>query len=134
MKKTITYFEGINTLKAFLAGSDFETGEVLKETRLLDGKITQAIDKLVNPSIDDLKMMLNKRCGYPSRRGFFWSDEEEKNVISSFKSGFGFKDIAKEHKRSTTAIMQRLKEKGIISREVSLPDRKGLKQFNIYHS
>ena len=134
MKKTITYLEGINTLKAFLAGSDFETGEVLDETRLPNGKIMQAIDKLVNPSIDDLKMMLNKRCGYPSRRGFLWSDEEERNVISSFKSGYRYKDIAKEHQRSTTAIMQRLKEKGMISREVNLPDRKGLKPFSIYHS
>ena len=134
MKKTITYLEGINILKAFLAGSDFETGEVLEETRLPNAKIMQAIDKLVNPSIDDLKMMLNKRCGYPSRRGFLWSDEEERNVISSFKSGYRYKDIDKEHKRYTTAIMQRLKEKGMISREVNLPDRKGLNPFSIYHS
>ncbi len=133
-KEKITYFQAIQKLKNYADNFNPTTGEVLDSNHLIDDDLKVLIRKVCNPDLDDLKMMMNHICGFPFRRGFSWTKQEEDEVILNFEKGMPFRDIAKSQKRSTTAIMKRLKDKGYISKEVKLPQRSNLKSFSIYYS
>ena len=133
-RQKLNYLSAVSFLRAYLKGVNTHTGEVFDFNSSSNEKLKEAISIVVNPTLDDLKMMMNHLCGFPFRRGFAWSQREEDEVIRDFESGIHFRDIAKAQKRSITAIMQRLKEKGLISRNVKLPERKNMKSFSIYYS
>ena len=59
-------------LNAHLQGINIETGEQSKVVPL-NPVLTKALRKVISPSREEIQMMLNESCGYPSRRGFAWS-------------------------------------------------------------
>ena len=68
-KKTLTLEEAINLANLYINNIDPNTGEVL-EDKNLDDLLINTLKTLINLDIDDLKKLLNKKCGYPLRRGF----------------------------------------------------------------
>ena len=56
------YQKSLETIKKSLYSHDPQTGEFIKN---FPTNIEKSLEILINPSIDDLKMMLNKKCGYP---------------------------------------------------------------------
>ena len=89
-KKTLTLEEAINLANLYINNIDPNTGEVL-EDRNLDDLLINTLKTLIDLDIDDLKKLLNMKCGYPLRRGFAWSQEEDIQLTKEFQSGVGVK-------------------------------------------
>ena len=123
------YQQSIETIKKSLYGHDPQTGELIKN---FPACIEESIETLINPSIDDLKMMLNKKCGYPLRRGFTWLKDEDRSLTAAYERGDKIYEIAKNHQRSKIAVLSRLKHLNLISREVEIPKFKNKERFSIY--
>lgn len=123
------YQQSLETIKKSLYSHDPQTGELIKN---FPTNIEKSLETLINPSIDDLKMMLNKKCGYPLRRGFTWLKEEDKSLTAAYERGDKIYEIAKNHQRSKIAVLSRLKYLNLINREVELPKFKNKERFSIY--
>lgn len=121
-----------NIAKQYILNCDPTTGEVLNKDKELDPLLIKTLKTLINPSFDELKGAINQKCGYPERRGFSWSYDEDKKLIASFKNQYSIKDIANDHKRSMTAISARLKHHNLIDEDIDFPQYKNKKQFSIY--
>ena len=122
------YQQSLETIKKSLYSHDPQTGELIKN---FPTSIEKSLETLINPSIDDLKMMLNKKCGYPLRRGFAWNQEEDIKLTKEFQSGLGVKDIAINHERSMNAISARLKHLNLLDTNVDLPRHTFKNYFSI---
>ena len=121
-----------NIAKQYILNCNPTTGEVLDQTKELDPLLIKSLETLINPSIDELKEAINEKCGYPKRRGFSWSYNEDKKLISSFDNNHTLRDIADEHQRSLTAISARLKHYKLIDKDISFPKYNNKKQFSVY--
>lgn len=129
-KNTLTLEEAINLANLYINNIDPNTGEVLEEKNL-DDLLINTLKTLIDLDIDDLKKLLNKKCGYPLRRGFAWSQEEDIQLTKEFQSGVGVKDIAINHKRSMNAISARLKHLNLVDTNVDLPRHTFKNYFSI---
>ena len=123
------YQQSLETIKKSLYSYDQQTGELIKN---FPTSIEKSLETLINPSIDDLKMMLNKKCGYPLRRGFTWLKDEDRLLKAAYERGDKIYAIAKNHQRSKIAVLSRLKYLNLINREVELPKFKNKERFSIY--
>ena len=123
------YQQSLETIRNSLYSHDPQTGELIKN---FPTSIEKSLETLINPSIDDLKMMLNKKCGYPLRRGFTWLREEDKSLTAAYERGDKIYEIAKNHQRSKIAVLSRLKHLNLINREVEIPKFKNKERFSIY--
>ena len=128
----INYTKARKIAKQFLSVCDKSTGEVIQNPQKLDPFLINAIHALLDPHIDDLKMMINKKCNYPERRGFSWTKSEEDQLVSNFNSDFKPYEIAKIHKRSVTAILARLKKLKLIEDDIDFPTYKNKERFSVY--
>ena len=129
-KKTLTLEEAINLANLYINNINPKTGEVL-EDKNLDDLLINTLKTLIDLDIDDLKKLLNMKCGYPLRRGFAWSQEEDIQLTKEFQSGVGVKDIAINHKRSMNAISARLKHLNLVDTNVDLPRHTFKNYFSI---
>ena len=127
----MTYNRALTVAKEIYLNMDSKTGEVHNEQLTLNPIQLSAIEKLSNPSLDDLKMAMNIKCGYPARRGFAWSKKEDDHLIKSFNQGKIIKEISKSHHRSQTAVLKRLQKFGLITQNISVPTFKNMKRFSI---
>ena len=123
------YQQSLETIKKSLYSHDPQTGELIKN---FPTSIEKSLETLINPSIDDLKMMLNKKCGYPLRRGFTWLKDEDRSLTAAYRCGEKIHEIAKNHQRSKVAVLTRLKHLNLIKREVEIPKFKNKERFSIY--
>lgn len=121
-----------NIAKQYILNCNPTSGEVLDKSKELDPLLIQSLETLINPSLDELKEAINEKCGYPKRRGFLWSYNEDKRLISSFNNKHSIRDVAKDHQRSITAISARLKHHKLIDKDISFPQYKNKKQFSVY--
>ena len=121
-----------NIAKQYILNCNPTTGEILEANKELDPLLIKSLETLINPTLDELKEALNEKCGYPKRRGFSWSYNEDKKLINSFNNHHSIKDIAEEHQRSMTAISARLKHHKLIDKEISFPKYSFKKQFSVY--
>ena len=121
-----------NIAKQYILNCNPTTGEVLEQSKELDPLLIKSLETLINPSIDELKEAINEKCGYPKRRGFSWSYNEDKKLISSFNNHHAIRDIAEDHQRSQTAISARLKHHKLIDIDISFPKYSNKKQFTVY--
>ena len=123
------YQQSLEMIKKSLYSYDPQTGELIKN---FPTNIEKSLETLINPSIDDLKMMLNKKCGYPLRRGFAWLKEEDRSLKAAYERGDKIYEIAKNHQRSKIAVLSRLKHLNLINRKVEIPKFKNKERFSIY--
>lgn len=123
------YQQSLETIKKSLYSYDPQTGELIKN---FPTSIEKSLETLINPSIDDLKMMLNKKCGYPLRRGFTWIKDEDRSLTAAYERGDKIYEIAKNHQRSKIAVLSRLKYLNLINRDVEIPKFKNKERFSIY--
>ena len=123
------YQKSLETIKKSLYSHDPQTGELIKN---FPTSIEKSLETLINPSIDDLKMMLNKKCGYPLRRGFTWLKDEDRSLKAAYERGDKIYEIAKNHQRSKIAVLSRLKYLNLINRDVEIPKFKNKERFSIY--
>ena len=123
------YQKSLETIKKNLYSHDPQTGELIKN---FPTNIEKSLETLINPSIDDLKMMLNKKCGYPLRRGFTWLKDEDRSLTAAYERGDKIYEIAKNHQRSKIAVLSRLKYLNLINRDVEIPKFKNKERFSIY--
>ena len=123
------YQQSLETIKKSLYIYDPQTGELIKN---FPTSIEKSLETLINPSIDDLKMMLNKKCGYPLRRGFTWLKDEDRSLTAAYERGDKIYEIAKNHQRSKIAILSRLKYLNLINRDIEIPKFKNKERFSIY--
>ena len=123
------YQQSLETIKKSLYSYDPQTGELIKN---FPTSIEKSLETLINPSIDDLKMMLNKKCGYPLRRGFTWLKDEDRSLKAAYERGDKIYEIAKNHQRSKIAVLSRLKYLNLINRDVEIPKFKNKERFSIY--
>jgi hypothetical protein len=121
-----------NIAKQYILNCNPTTGEILEANKELDPLLIKSLETLINPTLDELKEALNEKCGYPKRRGFSWSYNEDKKLINSFNNHHSIKDIAEDHQRSMTAISARLKHHKLIDKEISFPRYNYKKQFSVY--
>ena len=121
-----------NIAKQYILNCNPTTGEILEANKELDPLLIKSLETLINPTLDELKEALNEKCGYPKRRGFSWSHNEDKKLINSFNNHHSIKDIAEDHHRSMTAISARLKHHKLIDKEISFPRYSFKKQFSVY--
>lgn len=121
-----------NIAKQYILNCNPTTGEILEVNKELDPLLIKSLETLINPTLDELKEALNEKCGYPKRRGFSWSYNEDKKLINSFNNHHSIKDIAEDHQRSMTAISARLKHHKLIDKEISFPRYNYKKQFSVY--
>ena len=121
-----------NIAKQYILNCNPTTGEVLDQSKELDPLLIKSLETFLNPSFDELKEAINEKCGYPKRRGFSWSYNEDKRLISSFNNQHSIKDIAQDHQRSMTAISARLIHHKLIDQNISFPQYKHKKQFSVY--
>ena len=126
-KKILTYEEAINYANLYINNIDPNTGEVLDE-KSLDDLLINTLKTLIRLDVDDLKKLLNMKCGYPLRRGFAWNQEEDIKLTEEFQIGIGVRDIAINHERSMNAISARLKHLNLVDTNVDLP-RKTFKNY-----
>ena len=118
------YQQSVETIKKSLYSHDPQTGELIKN---FPTSIEKSLETLINPSINDLKMMLNKKCGYPLRRGFTWLKDEDRSLKAAYERGDKIYEIAKKHQRSKIAVLSRLKYLNLINRDVEIPKVKNQK-------
>lgn len=118
----MTYNRALSVAKEIYLNMDSKTGEVQKKQPILSSIQLSAIERLCNPSKDDLKMIKNINAGYPERRGFPWSEKEDSNLIQAFNNKIKIQDIAKSHLRSQIAILSRLDKHGLIILEKTTPN------------
>lgn len=128
----ITNNQARNIAKQYILNCNPTSGEVLGKSKELDPLLIKSLEALINPTLDELKEAINKRCGYPKRRGFSWSSNEDARLISSFHNQHSRRDIADDHERSLTAISARLKHHKLIDEDISFPQYKHKKQFSVY--
>ena len=128
----INHDQASNIARQYILNCNPTTGEILEESNRLEPLLLKSLEALINPSIDDLKKLMNKKCGYPSRRGFSWSYQEDKKLIDNFHKNYSVEDMAEEHERSITAISARLKHHKLIDEDIAFPQYKNKKQFSIY--
>lgn len=121
-----------NIAKQYILNCNPTSGEVLDKSKELDPLLIKSLETLINPSFDELKESINEKCGYPKRRGFSWSYNEDKRLISSFNNKHSIRDIAEDHQRSLTAISARLKHHKLIDKDISFPQYKNKRQFSVY--
>ena len=120
-----------NIAKQYILNCNPTSGEVLDKSNELDPLLLKSLETLINPSLNELKEALNEKCGYPKRRGFSWSYNEDKRLISSFNDKHSIRDIAEDHQRSLTAIQARLKHHKLIDKDISFPI-KMKSQFSVF--
>lgn len=118
-------------LNAHLQGINIETGEQSKVVPL-NPVLTKALRKVISPSREEIQMMLNESCGYPSRRGFAWSSREDEYLRNNFLESKSLGEIANLHRRSKTAISKRLFSMGLTDSEYDSPMFRGKKKFTIH--
>mgnify|MGYP001178462552 FL=1 len=121
-----------NIAKQYILNCNPTTGEILDENNELDPLLLKSLETLINPTIDELKEAINEKCGYPKRRGFSWSYNEDKKLITNFNNHHSIRDIAEDHQRSQTAILARLKRNKLIDKDISFPKYRNKKQFSVY--
>ncbi|MDC1491355.1 hypothetical protein N8149_00215 [Gammaproteobacteria bacterium] len=121
-----------NIAKQYILNCNPTSGEVLDKSKELDPLLIKSLETLINPSLDELKEAINEKCGYPKRRGFSWSYNEDKRLILSFDNKHSIRDIAEDHQRSLTAISARLKHHKLIDKDISFPQYKNKRQFSVY--
>ena len=131
-KNRISNEQARNIAKQYILNCNPTTGEILEANKELDPLLIKSLETLINPTLDELKEALNEKCGYPKRRGFSWSYNEDKKLINSFNNHHSIKDIAEDHQRSMTAISARLKHHKLIDKEISFPRYNYKKQFSVY--
>jgi len=123
--------EAKRILEAYLKGIDLETGEELEVVQL-NPLLSDAIKKIISPSREEIQVMLNESCGYPSRRGFSWSPAEDSFLSQNFALNKSYDELASIHKRSKVAISKRLEylglAKDIYQKNIFLKKKK----FSIY--
>jgi len=124
----MTYNRAVELAKEIYLNIDAATGELLDKPVQLNPIQLSAIEKLCNPSVDDLKMMKNVNGNHPPRRGFPWSDKEDANLIIAFNKETSISDIASSHLRSQIAILARLDKLGLIILEKTIPNYTYVKQ------
>ena len=124
----MTYNRAVELAKEIYLNIDAATGELLDKPVQLNPIQLSAIEKLCNPSVDDLKMMKNVNANHPPRRGFPWSDKEDANLIIAFNKETSISDIASSHLRSQIAILARLDKHGLIILEKATPSYTYVKQ------
>lgn len=118
-------------LNAHLHGINIETGEQSKVVPL-NPVLSKALRKVISPSREEIQMMLNESCGYPSRRGFAWSSREDEYLRNNFLQSKSLGEIANLHRRSKTAISKRLFSMGLTDSEYDSPMFRGKKKFTIH--
>ena len=118
-------------LNAHLQGINIETGEQSKVVPL-NPLLTKAMRKVISPSREEIQMMLNESCGYPSRRGFAWSAKEDTYLRNNFLQTKSLGEIANLHKRSKTAISKRLFSMGLTDSAYDSPTFTGKQKFTIH--
>ena len=118
-------------LNAHLQGINIETGEQSKVVPL-NPVLTKALRKVISPSREEIQMMLNESCGYPSRRGFAWSSREDEYLRNNFLQSKSLGEIANLHRRSKTAISKRLFSMGLTDSQYDSPMFRGKKKFTIH--
>tara|TARA_B100001113_G_C21106338_1_gene621050 strand:- start:1629 stop:2033 length:405 start_codon:yes stop_codon:yes gene_type:complete len=121
-----------NIAKQYILNCNPTTGEVLDQTKELDPLLIKSLETLINPTIDELKEAINEKCGYPKKRGFSWSYNEDKKLITNFNNHHSIRDIAEDHQRSQTAILARLKRHKLIDKDINFPKYRNKKQFSVY--
>ena len=124
----MTYNRAVELAKEIYLNIDAATGELLDKPVQLNPIQLSAIEKLCNPSVDDLKMMKNVNGNHPPRRGFPWSDKEDASLIIAFNKETSISDIASSHLRSQIAILARLDKLGLIILEKTIPNYTYVKQ------
>ena len=117
----MTYNRALTVAKEIYLNMDSKTGEVQKKQPILNSIQLSAIERLCNPSKDDLKMIRNINAGYPERRGFPWSEKEDFNLIKAFKEGKSIQRIGLSHLRSQGAILSRLEKHELIALDRTPP-------------
>lgn len=118
-------------LNAHLQGINVETGEQSKVVPL-NPVLTKALRKVISPSREEIQMMLNESCGYPSRRGFAWTSKEDNFLRNSFHQTKSLDELARLHKRSKTAISKRLYAMGLTDSQYDSPTFRGKQKFTIH--
>lgn len=102
----------IEVLEVLANGVDPVTGEVSVSNNPCQHP--EVIRALFN-AITLLKSLVIKNDKpQPANKGALWSKEEDEKVISAFKNNVSVSQLAKEHKRSRTAIEARLFKLGLL--------------------
>ena len=83
-------------------------------------------------SEEDIVKVLNRKRGYPDRRGFPWDKKEDQYLESLFNQGLTYFDIAREHKRSRTAIILRLNHLGLTNEKIEYPNFSKKGRFQLF--
>ena len=90
------------------------------------------ITQIMHLSEEDIVKLLNRKLGYPERRGFPWCKKEDEQLESLFVQGLTYFDIAKEHKRSRTAIILRLNHLGLTNEKIEYPNFSKKRRIQIF--
>ena len=120
-----------NIVKQYILNCNPVTGEILEESKKLDPILIKSLETLINPTFDELKEAINEKCGYPKRRGFSWTRDEDLKLINSFHKKVTIRDMSKDHQRSMTAISARLKHLKLIDDVIDFPRVTHRKFFSI---
>ena len=131
MEQIMTINDAKKILEAYLNGIDLETGEQLQIVSF-NPILFNAIKKIISPSRAEIQTMLNESCGYPRRRGFSWSTEEDNVLIKNFNLGQSYQELAEFHQRSKTAISKRLFALGLAKDLYETPNFSKFKKFSIH--
>lgn len=131
IKNNLTIDQAINMANQFILNIDPKTGEVLEDSSKTDDLLIRVLKTLISPEIEDLKKMLNNKCGYPLRRGFSWTRDEDHQLIESFHKKVTIRDMSLDHQRSMTAISARLKHLKLIDDVIEFPRINHRNSFSI---
>lgn len=105
----------IEIFRLLAEGIDPQTGEILPKESPYDNPETI---RALYQSIEILqKKEKNREKIPPQRSGEKWTEQEDKDLIASFKNNIPINELAKIHKRSKGAIFARLMKHGKIKVE-----------------
>lgn len=106
--------EARKIIESLANGIDPETGEVLPAQNALNTPEVIRALFVAGKALEKAEKRADRQNSLASNAGHSWSDEEDKELLSSFDAGTPVKAIAAKHGRTQGAIAARLVRLGII--------------------
>lgn len=105
-------------IESLADGIDPETGEILPEQSAFNSsQVVRALFVAVK-ALDKAVKQEQRNNSLPDKAGKSWSDEEERELLSSFDAGISIKELATKHGRTPGAIVSRLARFGKIEKRI----------------
>lgn len=106
--------EALKIIESLANGIDPETGEILPaQSALNTPEVIRALF-VAGKALEKAAKRADRQDSLASNAGHSWSDEEDKELLSSFDTGNPVKEIAAKHGRTQGAIAARLVRLGRI--------------------